>query len=298
MLTNAMDRTIIPLPDHCEAIALCGGPYSNFAAVEAFLATTSGLPRFCLGDLAGSGPHPDRTIARIRESYVVCMQGNYDYAIGHGEPDCGCGYVDARDREYAQISYDYTAAHTSEANKTWLRTLPAQILLEWRSKRILLVHGSPDSVNEFVWNSQTDDARIDAWLRAENVHAICASHSGLPWVRTTPRGFWCNVGVLGRPAHDETPRVGYALLHFGSDRTTLIPSLVPLVYDVAPVAAAIRDEGLPEAFAQSLERGVWTTCSNILPAAEQRPADRYAMRATPSPLRTSHARDAATSQAD
>jgi Calcineurin-like phosphoesterase superfamily domain len=293
-----MNRTIITLPDHCDAIALCGGPYSNFAAVEAFLATTSGLPRFCLGDLGGPGPHPDRTIARIRESYVVCMQGNYDYAVGNDERDCGCGYIDPRDREYAQISYDYTAANTSEANKAWLRSLPAQMLLEWRRKRILLVHGSPDSVSEFVWESETDDARIDAWLATENVQAICATHSGLPWVRTTPRGFWCNVGVLGRPAHDETPRVGYALLHFGSDGTTLIPSLVPLVYDVAPVAAAIRAEGLPDAFAQALERGVWTTCANILPSAEQRPADRYAARAAPSSTQVSHARDAAPAQAD
>ena len=154
-----MNRTIITLPDHCDAIALCGGPYSNFAAVEAFLATTSGLPRFCLGDLGGPGPHPDRTIARIRESYVVCMQGNYDYAVGHGERDCGCGYVDPRDREYAQVSYDYTAANTSEANKAWLRSLPAQMLIEWRRKRILLVHGSPDSVSDFVWESETDDAK-------------------------------------------------------------------------------------------------------------------------------------------
>lgn len=294
-----MNQTIITLPDHCDAIALCGGPYSNFAAVEAFLATTSGLPRFCLGDLGGPGPHPDRTIARIRESYVVCMQGNYDHAVGNDERDCGCGYIDPRDREYAQVSYDYTAANTSEANKAWLRSLPAQILLEWRRKRILLVHGSPDSVNEFVWNSETDDARIDAWLETEKVHAICATHSGLPWVRATGRGIWCNVGVIGRPAHDATPRVGYALLHFGSDGTTLIPSLVPLVYDVAPVAAAIRAEGLPEAFAEALERGVWTTCCNILPPAEQQPADRYAARAaSSSSTRMSHARDAATAEAD
>lgn len=288
-----MNRTIITLPDHCDAIALCGGPYSNFAAVEAFLATTSGLPRFCLGDLGGPGPYPDRTIARIRESYVVCMQGNYDHAVGHDERDCGCGYVDPRDREYAQLSYDYTAANTSDANKAWLRSLPGQILIEWRGKRVLLVHGSPDSVNEFVWDSETDDARIDAWLRAEGAGAICATHSGLPWVRQTPRGFWCNVGVLGRPAHDATSRVGYALLHFASDGTTLIPSLVPLVYDVAPVAAAIRAEGLPEAFAEALERGVWTTCSNVLPAAERRPADRYAARAASSSTRVFHARDAA-----
>ena len=292
-----MNRSIITLPDHCDAIALCGGPYSNFAAVEAFLATTSGLPRFCLGDLGGPGPFPDRTISRLRESYVVCMQGNYDRAIGNGERDCGCGYTDPLDREYAQVSYDYTAARTSEANKAWLRALPEQILLEWRGKRILLVHGSPDSVNEFVWESETRDAKIDAWLAAEKAHAICATHSGLPWLRTTRRGMWCNVGVLGRPAHDATARVSYALLHFASDTTTLIASIVPLVYDVAPVAEAIRTEGLPDAFAEALECGLWTTCANILPAAEQRPANRYAAYC-PDPLsRIRNARDAAAAEA-
>ena len=292
-----MKRTVITLPDHCDAIALCGGPYSNFAAVEAFLKTTSGMPRFCLGDLGGPGPWPDRTIALIREAYVVCLQGNYDHAVGHDERDCGCGYVDSRDREYAQVSFDYTAAHTSEANKSWLRALPPQILLQWRERRVLLVHGSPDSVNEFVWNSETDDARIDAWLAAESVDAICATHSGLPWLRRTPRGFWCNVGVLGRPPHDGTTRVGYALLHFADDGATLIASLVPLVYDVGRVTAAIRDVGLPDAFAETLERGVWSTCYNVLPPAERAPATRYG-GAIASPPRHPHARHAAPAEAD
>lgn len=288
-----MTPTIITLPDHCDALALCGGPYSNFAAVEAFLATTSGLPRFCLGDLGGPGPYPDRTIARLRESYVVCVQGNYDHAVGHDERDCGCGYVDARDREFAQISFDYTAAKTSSANKAWLRSLPEALLIVWRRKRILLVHGSPDGVNDFVWESETSDARIDAWLARENVDTICATHSGLPWVRATRRGLWCNVGVLGRPANDGTCRVGYALLHFARDNATLIASLVPLVYDVAPVAAAIRAEGLPDAFAQALECGLWTTCANILPASERSPSDRFRLRPRVRPFPTLDARDTA-----
>lgn len=32
-----MNSTLIDLPDHVEAIALCGGPYRNFAAVSAFI---------------------------------------------------------------------------------------------------------------------------------------------------------------------------------------------------------------------------------------------------------------------
>ena len=287
-------RTTVVLPAGIGTVALCGGPYSNFGAVEGFLTATASHPRFCLGDLGGFGPHPDRTIALIRAAGVTCLQGNYDYAVGHDECDCGCGYVDPRDREYAQISFDYTAANTSAQNKAWLRTLPPQILLEWQGRRVLLVHGSPDSVNEFVWESETGDAAIDAWLIREGVDGICATHSGLPWLRRTRRGFWCNVGVIGRPAHDGTPHVGYALLHRRGDGSLGV-ELVPLAYDVPRVAAAMRAEGLPETFAESLECGLWTTCYNVLPATERQPANRYLPSRTITVL---DACDAAPAEAD
>jgi hypothetical protein len=294
--TPAPVRPTLRLPDACERIALCGGLYSNFAAVEAFLAATAGRPRFCLGDLGGFGPHPDRTLDLVRASGMACIQGNYDRAVGFDERDCGCGYLDPEDRRTAQVSFDYTASRTSERHQAWLRELPSQLLLEWRTVRLLLVHGSPDGVNEFVWESETGDAAIDAWLARERVDGICATHSGIPWIRRTARGFWCNVGVLGRPSHERSPRVGYAQIDWVPGSRTASPMLVPLRYDVAPVAAAMRTEGLPEAFAVSLETGLWTTCAAILPAAERVPANRYAPRGAPN--EEPDARHAAAAQGD
>ncbi|MGB8855981.1 MAG: hypothetical protein WCC58_04825 [Burkholderiales bacterium] len=259
----------IELPDSCKRIALCGGPYNNFSSVEKFLADTQSIERrFCLGDMGGFGPYPDKTIALMRNAKVQCLQGNYDHSVGNGEVDCGCGYIDPLDREFAQISFDYTFKHTSEENRTWLRELPKQIILHWRDKSILLCHGSPDEVNEFVWQSETDDARIADWLRHYQVDAICATHSGIPWLRQLQSGFWLNVGVIGRPAHEGLPRVWYATLDLTDDR--LAPHLVPMNYDLVPVVAAMRAEKLPEEFCQSLLSGVWTTCSNILPPGEQK----------------------------
>ncbi|HVE50314.1 MAG TPA: metallophosphoesterase [Casimicrobiaceae bacterium] len=261
------------IDERVDRIALCGGPYSNFAAVEAFLAVTHGMPRFCLGDIGGFGPEPNRTLDLVRRNDVVCIQGNYDHAVGFDERDCRCGYIDPLDREYAQISFDYTAKHTSAQHKAWLRELPPQRIIEWRGARILLVYGSPDQVNEFVWDSETGDDTIDGWLARERVSGICATHSDLPWIRRTSRGFWCNVGLLGRPAHDGSRQVGYALLCHDGSRVE--PQLVALDYDVVSVAAAMRSAGLPEAFPASLESGLWTTCDNILPAREREPARRY-----------------------
>ncbi|MGD1952396.1 MAG: metallophosphoesterase family protein [Leptolyngbyaceae cyanobacterium] len=272
----------VHLSDDCEQIAICGGPYSNFAAVDAFLVATADMPyRFCLGDLGGFGPYPNRTLEQLRAAEVVCLQGNYDHAVGHGLRDCGCGYSDPRDRKFAQISYDYTFAHTSESHRQWLQQLPGLIVLEWRNCRILLCHGSPDIVNEFVWETETKNAQIQDFLTRYQVDGICATHTGLPWARTVNQdgnqnGFWFNVGVLGRPAHEGQPHVYYGCLHFSKTDAAPIPKLVPLTYDVAAVTAAMRLEGLPQEFINSLEQGVWTTCAEILPMAEKSVKHRVA----------------------
>src|SRR5690606_24687526 len=92
-------------------IALLGGLYSNYLALEAALAKIArrGVDAvYCLGDLGAFGPHPDRVFPLLEQSGVVCIQGNYDHSIGHQLDDCRCGYTDPRDNYFAQISYDYT----------------------------------------------------------------------------------------------------------------------------------------------------------------------------------------------
>lgn len=258
----------ITIPESCQKIALCGGPYNNFEAVKSFLKETESYEfRFCLGDLGGFGPFPDRTIELIKNSNLICIQGNYDYAVGHSEPECGCGYLDPRDRHFAQVSFDYTLKNTSEKHKPWLRSLPKQIELSWGQKKILLCHGSPNEVNEFVWDSETSDDKVNYWLEKFKVDGFCATHSGLPWLRETTIGFWMNVGVLGRPAHEGHRQVYYATID--RNQEILRPRLHLLSYDYQSLIAAMIEEQLPVEFSQAVERGVWTTCSQILPEAER-----------------------------
>jgi hypothetical protein len=80
-------------------IAVCGGPYANPHALAAMLedARRRGCERtFCLGDLGGFGADPDAVWPLLTEYCVECIAGNYDLAIGRGDPDCGCGYSDPR----------------------------------------------------------------------------------------------------------------------------------------------------------------------------------------------------------
>jgi hypothetical protein len=123
----------------------------------------------------------------------------------------------------------------------------------------------PDVVNEFVWDSTTGNGWIEATLERYGVDGICATHTGLPWIRQVSNGFWCNVGVLGRPAHDGQQQVYYGTLDFSNATQQPQPRLHTLNYDVAPVVAAMAAAGLPLEFQASLQQGVWTTCAEILP---------------------------------
>jgi hypothetical protein len=108
-------------------VALFGGVYSNYLALEAAIADArrrGAEALYCLGDLGGFGPHPDRVFPLLRRAGVVCIQGNYDASVAQGAADCGCGYSDPRDNHFALISYEYTVRGTSTENRRWLGALP------------------------------------------------------------------------------------------------------------------------------------------------------------------------------
>ncbi len=142
-------------------VAVFGGVYSNHLALAAALRDVRrrGVDAvYCLGDLGAFGPHPDRVFPLLHEHGVQCLQGNYDNSIGHELPDCQCGYTDPRDNHFARLSYAYTLANTSPANRAWLRGLPMQRRLDLGHYRLLLCHGSPRKRNEFLWESTTPNS--------------------------------------------------------------------------------------------------------------------------------------------
>lgn len=254
-----------------QRIACLGGVYSNWLALESALAdiaTRSVDAIYCLGDLGGFGPHPDRVFPLIQDAGIHCLQGNYDDSIGHGLDDCQCGYTDPRDNRFAQISYQYTLARTSAHNRSFLRQLPKQHRLQLGRYRLLLCHGSPRRVNEFLWESASSTHFLDALCHEYHCDAIVATHTGIKWHRTlNPSRHFINVGALGRPENDGTPRVWYTLLEATADNLSV--EFVPVEYDYQRLAAEMQAESLPPEFTETILTGWWTTCLEILPSRER-----------------------------
>jgi predicted phosphodiesterase len=257
------------LPEY-RRIAVFGGVYSNTPALEATLEDARRRDVeavFCLGDMGGFGPHPDRVFPLLRAGGVRSIQGNYDESVAQGKADCGCGYTDPRDNHYARISYEYTFRHTSTENQRWLGTLPGCRRLRLGERRALMCHGSPRVINEFLWESTTPNGLLRNLCRDHGADVILCTHTGIKWHRELPHGeHLVNVGAIGRPENDGTRDVWYAILTAGADLTV---EFVPVAYDWERLAREIEQEGLPAEFAETIRTGWWTTCLEILPVKER-----------------------------
>jgi predicted phosphodiesterase len=252
-------------------IAVFGGVYNNYLALDAALRDirSRGVEAvYCLGDLGAFGPHPDRVFPLLHEQGVLCIQGNYDNSLANGLDDCQCGYTDPRDNHFARISYRYTFANTSAANRAWMGTLPPQRRLTLGRYRLLLCHGSPRRMNEFLWESTTSNAFLDHLMREHDVDVILTTHTGIKWHRSLPGDrHLVNVGVLGRPENDGRTNVWYVLLEA---RPEFRVEFVPVLYAHERLAREMREEGLPEEFIETVLTGWWTTCLEVLPAKERK----------------------------
>jgi hypothetical protein len=265
-----------PVEGPWSRIAVFGGVYNNHLALTELLedATRRGAEAiYCLGDLGGFGPHPEKVRPLLVEGGVLAIQGNYEESLASGREDCNCGYTDPRDNHFAEISYGYTARSCSPGFKAWMGELPRRRRVRVGGRELLLVHGSPRRVNEFLFHSTAPVPFLEVLLDQNRCDGILCTHTGLHWHRRLPSGRdVVNVGVIGRPANDGNPNVWYALLE--EREGGLGVELVPLPYDHLGLAAEMRAEELPEEFVETILTGWWTTCLEILPARE-RAASRF-----------------------
>ena len=265
-----------PVEGPFSRIAIFGGIYSNHLALVELLedaARRGAEAVYCLGDLGAFGPNPEKVRPLLAQGQVLAIQGNYEESLAAGREDCNCGYTDPRDNHFAEISYRYTERNCSPEFKAWMGTLPQRRRVRVGEHELLLVHGSPRRINEFLFHSTSPVPFLEVLLDQNRCDALLATHTGLHWHRRLPSGRdVINVGVIGRPANDGQTHVWYSMIEAREEGLGV--ELVPLAYDHLGLAAEMRSEGLPEEFVETVLTGWWTTCLEILPARE-RAASRF-----------------------
>lgn len=233
--------------------ALYSDVHGNMPALEAVLAdiakaTFDGI--YCLGDLVGYGAFPNEVTEGVRRETTQTVMGNYDDGVGFDRDECGCAYRDPVDQELGDRSFAWTKARVTSENKAYLRTLLTEIRFNADDERVLLVHGSPRKLNEYLFEDRPMSS-FQRLARSSNADVIVFGHTHKPYVKDVDGVMFLNVGSVGKPK-DGDWRACYAVLD-----TRDTPSAVfrRVEYDVNKAAAAIRATDLPGEFAFDIETG-------------------------------------------
>jgi putative phosphoesterase len=213
---------------------------------------------YCLGDLVGYGAFPNEVIEFVRDRSIPTVMGNYDEGVGSDMDDCGCVYKDPYEERLGKHSLLWSRERTRPDLKAYLREMPMQIRLEDDRPKMLLVHGSPRRINEYLY-ADRPPATFERIAKLAGTDILFFGHTHLPYHKRVAGTMFVNTGTVGKP-RDGDVRAGYALVDLGR-RTEVSHRRV--AYNVADAAAAVRQSGLPGHFADLLETGGLVALSPI-----------------------------------
>ena len=247
-------------------LALMSDIHGNIQALDACLdhARAQRADQFAfLGDLVGYGADPVAVLERLmalRDEGATVLKGNHDEMAVNPPTDV---------KNIGSSTATWTHSQLDGTQRAWLDALPLSTQLD----KILLVHASADGPElwRYVYDERAATASLDAAADWPDVRYVFGGHvheqslyyrganAGLMKFTPQPgvavpvpahRQWLATVGSIGQP-RDGKPEAMYALLD--TDRWQL--SFHRVAYDHEAAAWAIRAAGLPEFFADRLERG-------------------------------------------
>lgn len=235
-----------------ETITIFGDIHGNLPALEAVWADMNGRAlerRFCLGDLVGYGVQPNEVVDFIRRHDVPTLMGNYDQGVGHDSDDCGCAYKTPEAQALGNRSIAWSNVHVTADHKTYLRNLPMTMSVMLGRLRVVLVHGSPRKINEYLFEDRPASS-VERLLDLVGADVLVCGHTHLPYLRPLDSGrYIVNAGSVGKPK-DGDPRAGYVVL--SAEGQELTADFIRVPYDFETAAARIEATDMPHEFAAML----------------------------------------------
>ncbi len=254
-------------------VALFSDIHANLPALEAFLNDIEKRKPdavYCLGDLVGYNIWPNEVINEIRNRRIPTIAGNYDFGIGRTSDDCGCAYKTDKEKEMGAVSISFTNGMVKEEERKYLRALPAQIRIEFQLNNdklnLLLVHGSPRKINEYLFEDREEKSLLRIMEQAD-AYIMCFGHTHKPYHRILSSAedkkqhyrHAINIGSVGKPK-DNDPWGCYVILHINEHssvlhKETITAEYIRFEYDIEKAAKAVEESELPNEYADMLRKG-------------------------------------------
>jgi putative phosphoesterase len=221
--------------------------HSNLEALEAVVANLPDYDElFCLGDVVGYGPQPNKVVEKLRQLRPsVVLMGNHDYAVVTGDTE---GFS-----PNATEAVEWTRKRIEPQCREYLAAQQSSFTLNKTGTRMALFHGSPrDPLAEYVFPGLTDSA-VQKLIEYSKAQVVLLGHTHVPMKYSYGRQVLGNPGSVGQP-RDGDPRASFATLTISEGEVLFDISRVH--YDVDPVADKIIQGGLPRFLAERLYIGM------------------------------------------
>jgi putative phosphoesterase len=228
-------------------VAVLADVHANIHALQTVIsdAEARGAEIFLnAGDIVGYGPCPNQVIRLLCVKNAFSIAGNLDREVT--EPA-------TKSKGAKRTALKFAQAELKKAHLHYLADLPTEIRLNIADKKVLMVHGSPESIEEHLYHN-TPISRFKQLAEKAQADIIVVGHSHDPFHKQVGDVSFINPGSVGRPG-DGNPQAAYALFSFNPFHVELIR----LDYDVKAAVDVMRKKGLPESFSQMLLRGIAIT---------------------------------------
>lgn len=255
-------------------IALFSDIHANLPALQAFFQDVDSRQPdaiYCLGDLVGYNIWPNEVVNEIRSRRIPTIAGNYDFGIGRMSNECGCAYKTEAEKENGNVSISFTNEIIKEEQRQYLRTLPAHLTIEFQlnddTMNLLLVHGSPRKINEYLFEDREEKSLLRIMEQAD-ADIMCFGHTHKPWHRVLSDGtdgsgryrHAINIGSVGKPK-DGNPQGCYVMLTINSHSAVTVKESIQVEfirfsYDTEAAARAVEQSPLPNEYADMLRKGI------------------------------------------
>lgn len=221
-------------------IALLSDIHGNIYAFEAILAALEHDPVdhvLFAGDSVGYYPFVNEVLGRLRSVSMTAVLGNHEMYLLNPEM--------LPNEKWEAYRLEDARQSILPDNLDWLHHLPERHRMELDGLRIILCHGSPWSIDEYVYPN------FNQWDRFNDLHAdvIVLGHTHVQFRKEVGPMQIVNPGSCGQP-RDYRPGACYSVL----DTRTREIAFHREPYDIQHLIGILKSRDFPDSLTRILIR--------------------------------------------
>ncbi|MFX1704737.1 metallophosphoesterase family protein [Chitinophaga sp. CC14] len=205
---------------------------------------------YCLGDLTDAAPWHNEVIDLIRQKNIPVIMGNHDERIAFDHPVYPLSKHTPEEQAARLLAINYTKETIKPQHAAFLAELPRHIQMDVAGLKVLLVHGSTRSNDEYLYHDH-DENDLLGMMDEHHADIMVTGHTHLSYIRPLKAAgkMVINTGSVGRSKEKDRLASYLQLTVTGSEIT---PAIRKVPYPVEETIAGIRNSPIPDFYAHFL----------------------------------------------